>query len=222
MTQILYKAIELDTKGVTEKGAFSGYASRFGVKDFGGDMVMPGAFAGSLEQWSKSGRTVPVLWQHDTRQPIGGWEALKEDDTGLFGDAQLWLDDAPQARLARKGMLTKTITGLSIGYRIKRGEFDTASGVYQLHELDLAEISVVTNPMLDSARVDSAKSLLDGGNLPTIREFEDFLRDAGFSKADAVIVASRGFGELLKRRDSAGEQLAVAKALEVLTSFKLN
>ncbi|HTH09403.1 MAG TPA: HK97 family phage prohead protease, partial [Acidovorax sp.] len=163
---ILHKSIELDLKSLDDKGRFSGYGSVFNVVDKGGDIVAPGAFAESLETWRKNGRTVPALWQHQTDQPIGAWENLKEDDHGLFGDAALWLEDAPYARLAHRGMKSKAITGLSIGYRIKQYSVNPDTKVYTLQKLDLVEISVVTNPMNDDARVADVKTMIEAGRLP--------------------------------------------------------
>jgi HK97 family phage prohead protease len=205
---ILHKSIELNLKKAPDDaGRFSGYGSVFNVVDKGGDIVAPGAFAESLETWRKNGRTVPVLWQHDPGQPIGAWEDLKEDDYGLLGDAALWLEDAPYARLAHRGMKSNTITGLSIGYRVKKYSINQDTKVYTLEKLDLVEISVVTNPMNDDARVSDVKSLLEAGRLPTVREFEEFLRDAGgFSKSQAVAIANGGLSKLLSRGEPGGEK----------------
>lgn len=207
---ILHKAIELNLKSLTDKGQFCGYGSVFNVVDKGGDIVAPGAFAESLDTWRKNGRAVPVLWQHDPGQPIGAWEDLKEDDYGLLGDASLWLDEAPYARLAHKGMQTKTITGLSIGYRVKDYSVNQDTGVYTLQKLDLVEISVVTNPMNDDARVAGVKAMVEAGRLPSLPEFEKFLREAGgFSKSQAVAVANGGLVKLLRGEpgDTKGDDL---------------
>jgi HK97 family phage prohead protease len=214
----LTKSIPLELKSLTETGQFSGYGSVFGNVDKGGDIVAKGAFTKSLAAWKASGRSVPVLWQHQTDQPIGSWDGLKEDSLGLFGEASLWLEDAPYARLAHKGMSTKTITGLSIGYRVKEYAYDTDSGVYTLTELDLVEISVVTNPMNDEARVADVKSTIEAGRLPTLPEFEKFLREAaGFSKSQATAIAGGGLSKLLSRGEPGGEKGLLA----ALTDFKL-
>lgn len=220
---ILHKAIELDLKSLTDKGQFSGYGSVFNVVDKGGDIVAPGAFADSLSTWRKNGRAVPVLWQHDPGQPIGAWEDLKEDDHGLLGAASLWLDEAPYARLAHKGMQTKTITGLSIGYRVKDYSVNQDTGVYTLQKLDLVEISVVTNPMNDDARVADVKSMVEAGRLPTLQEFEKFLREAaGFSKSQAVAVANGGLSKLLSRGEPGGENSDDIKAvLDIINRARL-
>lgn len=210
----LTKSIPLEIKASSDAGTFSGYGSVFNVLDKGGDIIVPGAFAKSLAAWKSSGRNVPALWQHDTDEPIGHWPELKEDDHGLFGDAELWLEEAPYARLAQKGMKTKTITGLSIGYRVKRFSKDTATNVYTLQELDLVEISVVTNPMNDAARVSDVKSMIEAGKLPSLAEFEGFLREAGgFSKSQAAAIAGSGLSKLLSRGEPAGANGDVLAAL---------
>lgn len=216
---MLTKSIPLELKSLTDTGQFSGYGSVFGNVDQGGDIVAKGAFKKSLAAWAKSGRSVPVLWQHQTDQPIGSWTGLKEDDTGLLGEADLWLDDAPYARLAYKGMATKTITGLSIGYRVKEYNVDTESGIYTLKELDLVEISVVTNPMNDEARIADVKSMVEAGRLPTLPEFEKFLREAGgFSKSEAAAIAGNGLTKLLSRGEPGGE---TQQLLAALSAFNL-
>lgn len=214
----LTKAVELDLKSLSDDGRFSGYGSVFSTMDQGGDIVEPGAFEKSLKKWRGNGRQVPVLWQHKTDEPIGSWPELTEDDYGLLGAAELWTDDAPYARIAHKGMKTKTITGLSIGYRVKREEYDKKAGANRLIELDLVEISVVTNPMHDDARVASVKSMLEAGRLPTVREFEEFLREAGFSKSQAALVANGGLAKL-SRGEPGGEKSD--DILAALRGFKL-
>jgi len=203
---LLTKSVELDLKSLKDDGSFTGYGSVFNTKDQGGDIVIPGAFSKSLKKWADNGRQVPVLWQHKTDEPIGSWADLSEDDHGLIGDAKLWTDDAPYARIAHKGMKTKTITGLSIGYRIKREEYDKKTGANRLIELDLVEISVVTNPMHDDARIASVKSMLEVGKLPSLKEFEDFLCEAGFSNTQARAIAGSGLSKLLARCEAEGKK----------------
>lgn len=211
---LLTKSVELELKELKDNG-FTGYGSVFNTKDQGGDIVVAGAFSKSLKKWQENGRQVPVLWQHKTDEPIGSWADLSEDDHGLLGNAELWTDDAPYARIAHKGMKTKTITGLSIGYRIKREEYDKKAGANRLIELDLVEISVVTNPMHDDARISTVKAMIEAGTLPTLREFEEFLRDAGgFSKAQAEKIASNGLKQLLRGDPGSETGEEILKALD--------
>lgn len=219
----LTKSVPLELKSLTDEGTFSGYGSVYNVVDKGGDIVAPGAFSESLAAWKKAGRTVPVLWQHQTDQPIGAWTDLKEDEHGLLGDASLWLAEAPYARLAHKGMQTKAITGLSIGYRVKDYSINKETGIYTLMKLELVEISVVTNPMNDDARVADVKALIEAGRLPSLSEFEKFLCEAaGFSKTQAKAIAGQGLSKLLARCEAEGEKGDDEKqAISLLAAFNL-
>lgn len=218
----LTKAVPLDLKSLTDAGTFTGYGSVFSTADKVKDVVEPGAFEKSLKLWQSNGRAVPVLWQHKTDEPIGTWDDLEEDDYGLLGTAGLWLDEAPYARLAHKGMKTKAITGLSIGYRVKHEEYDKKSGLNRLLELDLVEISVVTNPAHDDARIGGVKSVVGGmlemGQIPSIKVFEELLREVGFSKSQAALVANGGLSKL-SRGEPGGEQ--GDETLRILREFKL-
>jgi Escherichia/Staphylococcus phage prohead protease len=139
---------------VAEDGTFAGYASLFGRTDLGRDMVMPGAFAASLRRRGTGG--VKMLYQHDPAEPIGVWEEIREDDRGLWVKGRLTAGVA-RAREVLSLMRDGALDGLSIGYRTVRGRSDRKSGIRQLIEIDLWEISVVTFPMLPEARVEAVK-----------------------------------------------------------------
>jgi len=137
-----------------EAGAFSGYASLFGVVDSGGDMVMAGAFARSLIKRGAEG--VKMLWQHQAAEPIGLWTSIVEDSRGLKVEGQLDLSVA-RAREALSLMRKGAIDGLSIGFRTLRATTEKSTGVRRLHDIDLWEISIVTFPMLAQARIGKVK-----------------------------------------------------------------
>ncbi|MDF1801567.1 HK97 family phage prohead protease [Thalassovita sp.] len=135
--------------------SIEGYASLFGQTDQGGDMVRKGAYGASLTALGRAGRSVKMLWQHDPAQPIGVWDELREDDKGLFVKGRL-LDSVEKGREAAALIEAGAIEGLSIGYRTKRA-VKSPEGKRILTELELWEVSLVTFPMLPSARV-AAKS----------------------------------------------------------------
>ncbi|MDP3264055.1 MAG: HK97 family phage prohead protease [Tabrizicola sp.] len=140
---------------VTDGHVVAGYASLFGVKDQGGDVVRKGAYAASLKRLAAGGGRVKMLWQHDPAQPIGVWDEVREDATGLWVKGRI-LTDVAKGREAVALLAAGAIDGLSIGYRTVKAERD-AKGVRQLSELELWEVSLVTFPMLPEARV-SAKA----------------------------------------------------------------
>ncbi|MDJ1007535.1 MAG: HK97 family phage prohead protease [Paracoccaceae bacterium] len=139
---------ELTLVGGTE---IEGYASIFGAKDTGGDVVAPGAYGASLAKLSAEGRRVKMLWQHDPTEPIGVWDEVREDGKGLYVKGRL-LEDVARAREAASLIEAGAIDGLSIGYRTVRAERDD-KGRRLLSELELWEVSLVTFPMLPQARV---------------------------------------------------------------------
>lgn len=184
----------LETKALDDEGTFEGYASTFGNVDQGGDIVEPGAFIDSVVKAKTERRVIPMLWQHDQTQPIGVWQDISEDAKGLYVKGQLLLDSDVLAQRAHKLLKAKALGGMSIGYRTMPGSVesdDKRPGVQRLKKIDLREISLVTMPMNIEARVTGVKSILDAGRLPTVREFEDHLRDAGFSKSLAAAIAGK-------------------------------
>jgi uncharacterized protein len=135
---------------ITETGRFSGYASLFGRVDDGGDVVMPGAFRDSLKTRDKAG--VRLLFQHDPKEPVGVWEVLREDATGLWAEGRL-VPGVERADGLRRLIESRAIDGLSIGFRTIRATRDAGSGVRRLWAVDLWEISIVSFPMMDGARI---------------------------------------------------------------------
>lgn len=131
--------------------SLEGYASIFGKADAGGDIVEAGAYRASLARLGKAGIRIKMLWQHDPSQPIGVWEEVREDATGLYVKGRL-LADVGRGREAVALLEAGAIDGLSIGYRTIRADRDT-KGQRHLREIDLWEVSLVTFPMLSEARV---------------------------------------------------------------------
>ena len=144
---------------VTDGTVISGYASLFGRKDQGGDTVQKGAYAISLKAMKAAGRGVKMLWQHDPTQPIGVWDEVREDATGLYVRGRI-LTEVEKGREAAALLTAGAIDGLSIGYRTVKAERD-GKGQRLLSELELWEVSLVTFPMLPEARVAAKGDSLD-------------------------------------------------------------
>jgi HK97 family phage prohead protease len=194
-----------EIKEISEEGTFSGYGSVFDVKDRGGDVVLKGAFAKSIDDYKESGTMPPVLWQHSPNEPIGVWTSMKEDDYGLYLEGRLAIT-IPEGHKARELMKMKAVTGLSIGYSLREGgyEYDKSKDVFLLKDIELWEVSLVTFPMNPEARVGNVKNLLAAGKMPTEREFEKFLKQSGFSDSQSKVIVSRGFKALSHREDAEG------------------
>lgn len=186
-------------------GEFSGYASKFGNEDLGGDIVAKGAFTKSLE--ASGVRGVKMLYEHDCTCPVGFWTDLAEDGNGLLSAGKLMVEDLAKAREVHALLKHGVLDGLSIGYRVVKSSPDRARQVRVLEEVELKEISLVLFPMNNEAVISSVKSKVD---LPTEREFQCWLqRDAGFSRSEAEQIIAQGFKSLLKaKRDAGGDGVA--------------
>jgi HK97 family phage prohead protease len=207
-----YLTAPFEVKALGDTGSFSGYASVFGNVDLGGDIVERGAFK---ELATTPDGQVVILNQHDMRQPVGK-ASVKEDDRGLYFEGQLLLSVA-KAREVYELMKAGIVSGMSIGYDVLSGGAEvTNAGVRKLKSLKLWEISVVTFGMNPLAGIESVKTV---DQITSIREFEDFLRDAGgFSKAQAKLLASGGWKALPAHRDDAGD-VDFTQLLNTVQSF---
>ena len=135
-------------------GRFSGYASLFNRRDASGDVVMAGAFAQSL---ARRRDRIRLLFQHDPKEPVGIWEAIGEDALGLFVAGRL-VPGVPRAEALRRLIENRALDGLSIGFRTVKASREAGTGHRRLHEIDLYEISIVTFPMMEDARIASPLS----------------------------------------------------------------
>lgn len=137
------------------RGSFTGYACLFNTLDRGRDIVLSGAFTRSIRE--RGARGIKILWQHDPSEPIGILDEIGEDRRGLHIKGRLLLE-VGRAREAYALMQAAALDGLSIGYRALTADSDPKTGARLLREIDLWEISLVTFPMQDGARVQSVKS----------------------------------------------------------------
>lgn len=150
-TDLEHKFSLLTVDETRDPMVIEGYASLFNQCDQGGDIVQRGAYAASLARLASKGQQIKMLWQHDPTQPIGVWEEVREDNNGLYVKGRL-LENVARAHEAAALIQAGAIDGLSIGYRtVKSTKND--KGQRLLAELELWEVSLVTFPMLPSARV---------------------------------------------------------------------
>lgn len=205
--------VPLQIKAVSDSGEFEGYGSVFGVKDSYSDIVTAGAFSKSLSAWTLKGCLPALLWQHKQDEPIGVYTEMREDANGLFVKGRLLIDDDPLAKRAHAHMKAGSLSGLSIGYSLKDYEYDKAKDAFMLKEIDLWEVSLVTFPANDEARISNVKSAIAAGELPRPREFERVLRDAGLSRTQAKAFMAEGYSALSPRDADAEAALNVLKSI---------
>jgi HK97 family phage prohead protease len=129
-----------------------GYAALFGVADEMGDVVRAGAFGAGLARRSQP---LPMLVEHEARLLAGDWEIVREDGRGLWLRGAI-RDELPGAARAKR-MIARGMDGLSIGFVpivAQRG-----AGGRVLIEIELLEVSIVTQPMQPLARLTPAREL---------------------------------------------------------------
>lgn len=148
-----HKEFTVEIKAIDDAGVVQAYISTYRTTpDAQNDIVEPGAFTKSLSSQPK----LPMLWQHDTKTPVGHWYKYDTNDPrgvlaeGKFNLKTSWGRDAYGA--VSEGDINKT----SIGYLTTDSSYDK-KGVRHLLELDLKEGSWVTFPADDAAVLVSVK-----------------------------------------------------------------
>ncbi|WP_294196520.1 HK97 family phage prohead protease [uncultured Sphingomonas sp.] len=167
---------------VTSK-SFTGYGAYFGNEDSYGDVIAPGAFTKSLARHEAAGTLPLMLLNHDAwnQLPVGVWKSMSEDDSGLVVEGEL-LDTSIGADVY-KALKAGAITGLSIGFRCLG--FEMTGEKRTITEADLMEVSVVTFPANDLARVESVKAENQENEMEDDEAIKAALTKAGFDD-DAV------------------------------------
>lgn len=203
------RACTLQVKAVGSDGEIEGYASVFGVIDNYDDIIVQGAFSATLQAHKAAGTMPAMLWQHDSSAPIGVWTEMAEDATGLLIKGRLALD-TKGGQEAHALIKMNAISGLSIGFMPVQWAYNTSTDVRTLTAIDLWEVSLVTFPANQRARITTVKSALETIAAP--KDAERILRDAGFSKTDATALVSRVMRMGEARRESAESTAEAFKA----------
>lgn len=177
-----YKTLELEVKDVDRKeGIVSGYFSAFNIKDADGDIIRPGAFKQSIQEWGPDGKgRVKHLLNHDPSKPLGKIVELKEDDYGLFYRSQIGKHDL--GRDFVKMVESDLIKEHSIGFNTLKSQKNDSEGANDLLHLKLYEGSSLTawganeyTPLVE----------MKSGKLETLKDrmhkFEKFVRNTDAS-----------------------------------------
>ena len=199
MPDLNFNAV-FEVKFITDTGVFEGYASVFNIVDKVNDKIVYGAFKDSLKEYKQRGDLPPLLWQHSTSDPIGMWTEMYEDEHGLFVKGKLFVDEIKTAQEAYKLLQENVVTGLSIGYRVVDYYTDDKN-VRILTKVDLQEVSLVTFPANDYARVSNINGAANQNIVPTERELEAILRNSGLSRRQAKGVIACGYKSLVDGDD---------------------
>jgi uncharacterized protein len=163
------KSFRFAIKSVQEDGTFEGLAAVYSNVGLGADVIEPAAFQKTL---AEKGGEVPLLWQHDTREPIGLGK-LTDSSKGLVIHGELVLDSNEVAQKAYALLKRGVLRGLSIGYdEVKSRMVD---GVRRISEMKLWEVLLVTFSMNPAATVTAVKRMDDVSD--DIRNFREVLAE---------------------------------------------
>ena len=176
-----HKTVPFDFKAKGNSGEFEGYISVFNNVDYGGDVIVPGAF--KEIKTNRHGRLKLALY-HDLERLVGT-ASFNEDSTGFHVNGKLSLG-VSYVKDAYQLMLDGALDEMSIGYSINKGgvEFKEVDGrsIAYLKDLTLYEGSLVPFGMNPEARVGEVKS---------VRDVESKLRkEFGLSRREATAVVS--------------------------------
>lgn len=157
--KICFELKRLDLEG----DYFTGLAAVYGNTDRHGDILEPGAFDNTLSRLVSTDSALPLLWNHNTNEPVGVVERLTEAADGLRVRAKLF-SELRNAKTARD-LISGGAGFLSIGYITKEFE-DGGDGRRHLVDVDLLEVSVVATPSNPLAMIDRksvTKAIQDEG-----------------------------------------------------------
>lgn len=199
--KIVTRDYPFELKEISESGTFTGYGSVFGVVDSYGEIVVAGAFLDSLASHKAKGTMPAMLWQHRSAEPMGAYTSMEEDSIGLKVHGQIAMKTQRGAE-AYELMKMRAVTGLSIGFIPRDESHDRVTGITTLKKIDLWEVSPVTFPANDASRVQGVKNI---EVIEDLKSAEQFLRDSGLSRREAVAFISRV--KSLSQSDSVEDEL---------------
>jgi hypothetical protein len=173
-----YKSFDLQVKDVDSKsGVVTGYFSAFGMVDSDGDIIMPGAFKRSIQDWGPEGKgRIKHLLNHNPSQPLGKPLIVKEDSYGLYYESKVGTHSLGKdfIKMAESGLITEH----SIGFKTLREQ--KGSDANEIYDVMLFEGSSLTswgaNENTPLIGIKGMKNIEQIQN--QIKAFEKFIRDS--------------------------------------------
>ena len=169
-----------------------GYAALYDVEIDRGWYMMelaPKCFSKSTGEPNK----IVILSQHDSWTPIGKAAKFDEQEKGLWMDFQINTEIQSGAEVdsnIRNGVLT----GLSVGFDVVKVETEKRGGegargydVDRIVEAKLREVSCVTFPAIDGARINASES---SNSLTTFAINDGAPSQARLAAGDSVMLAT--------------------------------
>jgi HK97 family phage prohead protease len=181
----------------------------------------PEGFMQWAEEFSKSGRPLPMFVNHDADAiPVGEWTAFEFDDTGMKAEGRLYVNTTMGSDLYKVMQESpQMFGGVSVGAYAEEYQMVNADGepdqsdeaYFQITKGGLREVSVVMYPNNPMAEVSKLEYFRPDGTAD-LKVLEQALREVGLSKKDAVAAAST-FKKVLELRDAIPETIEIAPIL---------
>lgn len=173
-----YKSFDLQVKDVDSKsGIVTGYFSAFGMVDSDGDIIMPGAFKRSIQDWGPEGKgRIKHLLNHNPSQPLGKPLVVKEDAYGLYYESKIGSHQLGKdfIKMVESGLISEH----SIGFKTLREQ--KGSEANEIYDVMLFEGSSLTawganenTPLIGMKGMKNIEKIQD-----QIKSFEKFIRDS--------------------------------------------
>jgi HK97 family phage prohead protease len=139
----------------------SGYASTTDI-DRQGDIVQAEAWKSGLINYLKN---PIILAYHDANKPVGRMIEHRVDAKGLWIKARI----STAAQDVFELVKDEVLTAFSIGFRVRDAEYDETNEVFQIKQLELHEISIVSVPANQNTLFSLSKSFTDTGELESFK-----------------------------------------------------
>lgn len=145
----------LDIKSIdAEQRVITGIATSASTDSYG-DVVEPGGAEYTLP--------IPLLWQHDSKSPIGEVFAARSTKDGIEISARIAKTDIPgvlkdRLDLAWQSIAMKLVKGLSIGFRSIEESYNKDTGGFHFIKWMWLELSAVTIPANADASIQTIRS----------------------------------------------------------------
>lgn len=161
----------------SDDGVFEAVVSVFNNRDYGGDIVRPGAFKSSLEHWATADAPIPVYWSHrlddpsmnigevlDAEELTGGSKSIPDwanewvrEHGGLYIKAQL--DDFGQGKQVRHLMQKRRVKQFSYTYDVINEQRSKDNQSNELLDVFLHEVGPTPLGMNPLTELISAKTV---------------------------------------------------------------
>jgi len=205
-----YKSLGMEVKDVDVKeGIVSGYFSAFGMVDSDGDIMMPGAFKRSIQDWGPNAKgRIKHLLNHDPSKPLGKIMELEEDGYGLKYTSQIGTHSLGKdfIKMVESGLIAEH----SIGFKILREQ--KSGDANQIHEVMLFEGSSLTawganenTPMIGMKNMGTIADIQ-----AQIKSFEKFIRDSDVTDEtiDLCLIKVKQLAQALEQMSSTEAAIA--------------